>query len=126
MRRSRPRARDWRQSTSVARGLNPTIRGAAVFLWSEGVNSNKLTRVPTVAVALVIMSSGVVFSFDVYARQMQWQIASGSADGGAGESGALFAAGIGLAMLAGSLRRLMQRGALEPSASLAAATQSRT
>jgi hypothetical protein len=82
--------------------------------------------VPTVAVALVIMSSGVVFSFDVYARQMQWQIASGSADGGAGESGALFAAGIGLAMLAGSLRRLMQRAALEPSASLAAATQSRT
>jgi hypothetical protein len=84
---------------------------------------------PAAVVAVVAMSASTALSFEAHASRAQWQVVAGTeSDRGVGESGALFVVGAGLAILAGSLRKLMHRWAVEPVATpgISAASHSRT
>jgi len=87
--------------------------------------SNIWKSLPTAVVAVVALSTSTAFTFEVHESDVD-QLVAGSSAGVAGESGALFAVGAGLAILAASLRRLTHRYGLEhPAPAMTAPSQSR-
>ena len=74
--------------------------------------SNVWKALPSALAALAMVATAVVFSFDVHASHLQWQVAAGSASADVvGECAALFGVGAGLSFSAAALRRLTQRSA---------------
>lgn len=74
----------------------------------SSVRANRLRVLVAAVVVFTTMSMGVAFSFESHPSHMQWQPAAGSGEG-LTESVMLFVVGFALAMLAGALRKLMQR-----------------